>query len=193
MFGFLNKGEIEDQMAEWLAHPNEFGVRPRTIKYKRTFKGTLVGQGKVKIHLVEYVMPDGTKGRGFVNGSLTWAFLGDNINDIEDNDLLLGYCGWATLFPLMQSGGAQTKFISNGEEACYVALKQSQGVSDVKIVARYKIGDAEFFEFTGTADGQSVKGAGNTEADITFNADQPQYHLPQIYFLLGFESIDSMK
>lgn len=76
MLGLGTKRPIEDKMAEWLAHLSEFGVRPKTVRFKRTYKADLITYGKVEIHLVEYTMPDGTVGRGFVNGGLTWSFLG---------------------------------------------------------------------------------------------------------------------
>lgn len=76
VFG-LGTRRIENEMAEWLAHPNEFGVRPKRVQLKRTYRVNVITYGDVKLHLVEYEMPDGTAGRGFVNGSLTWSFLGD--------------------------------------------------------------------------------------------------------------------
>src|SRR5688572_27908094 len=110
MFGFGNKRKIENEMAEWLAHPNEFGVRPKSVRHKRTYKAKLIGHGDVEIHLVEYVMPDGRNGRGFVNPPLTWSFLGDGANTIDDDNLVLAYCGWAWLFPAIQAGSALTQF-----------------------------------------------------------------------------------
>jgi hypothetical protein len=51
MLGFGTKRPIEDKMAEWLSHPSEFGVRPKTVRFKRTYKADLVTYGKVEIHL----------------------------------------------------------------------------------------------------------------------------------------------
>jgi hypothetical protein len=86
---------IEEKMAEWLAHPSEFGVRPKNMRIKHTYKADLITYGKVEIHLVEYTMPDGTVGRGFDNGGLTWSFLGGGVNAIKDDELFVAYCGWA--------------------------------------------------------------------------------------------------
>ena len=36
------KDQIEQQMAEWLAHPMEFGVRPEMVRLKRTYKAQLI-------------------------------------------------------------------------------------------------------------------------------------------------------
>ena len=71
MFGFIDKKRIESQMAEWLSHPSEFGVAPKSVRYRTTEKAKMVTYGKVRIHVVDYEMPTGKKGRGFVNDSLT--------------------------------------------------------------------------------------------------------------------------
>jgi hypothetical protein len=71
MFGFIDKKKIENQMAEWLSHPLEFGATPKLVRYRKTEKAELVTYGKVQIHVVDYEMPNGKKGRGFVNDSLT--------------------------------------------------------------------------------------------------------------------------
>src|SRR5262249_40518109 len=169
MFGSGRKRRAEEEMAEWLAHPNEFGVRPTSVCHERTYNGTLPSHGDVSIRLVEYVMPDGTSGRGFVNWSLTWSFIGEEINRIPDDDLLLAYCGWAWLFPALQSGSVQTKFASEGEEARFLEQKRDQGVSDVEITNRYRIGTSELFEFTGTFEGKPAKGARNTGVQAAYH------------------------
>jgi len=37
----MNKNQIEQQMADWLAHPMEFGVRPELVRFKRTYMAEL--------------------------------------------------------------------------------------------------------------------------------------------------------
>ena len=71
MLDFENKRSVENKMAEWLAHPMEFGVQPDVVQYTLTYNVVLITYGRVEIHLVDYKMPNGTIGRGFVNGSLT--------------------------------------------------------------------------------------------------------------------------
>jgi hypothetical protein len=192
MFGFGNKNKITDEMAAWLAHPNEFGVRPKSVHHKRTYRCRLTSQGEVAIHLVEYVMPNGLIGRGFVNGSLTWSFIGDEVNAIDDDNLLLAYCGWSWLFPAMQTGHVQTTFSSDAE-AEYVAQKREEGVGDVVITNRYKIGTSELFEFTGRLEGKPVKGAGNAGGEVRFEAGDPCMRLPSIYFLLGGQVLQGVQ
>jgi len=192
MFGFGRTKKIEEEMAEWLAHPNEFGVRPKSVRHKRTYQASLI-HGDAEIHLCEYVMPDGTCGRGFVNGSLTWSFLGEGVEAIDDDNLLLAYCGWAWLFPAIQSGGVVTDFVSEGEEARYLAQKEAQGLTDVEITGRYLIGTSELFEFVGSYQGTAARGAGDTGDEVGFMAGDPCFNLPAIYFFLGRQVIKAMR
>lgn len=192
MFGSVNKHQIEEQMTEWLAHPMEFGVRPESVHFKRTYKAKLITYGDVQIHLVYYKMPDGISGRGFVNDGLTWSFLGEPVNLINDDELFVAYCGWAWLFPALQQGTVQTTFISNGEEFKFLAKKQDEGITDIQVTARYKIGTSELTEFLGTRDGVPVKGAGDLTTEVLFTATDSKFNLPSIYFLLGEQVIESV-
>jgi hypothetical protein len=188
-----DKRRAEEHMAEWLSHPLEFGVPPASIRYRRSYRGTLVTQGDVEIHLVEYAMPDGTHGRGFVNGPLTWSFIGEEVNAIGDDDLLQAYCGWSWLFPALQGGSVETDFVSETEEPQFLDQKREEGFENIVVTDRYRIGDSELFEFTAIRDGVPVKGAGNTEDDVAFPEDDPRSFLPAIYFLLARHTIKAME
>jgi hypothetical protein len=185
----LGTRRIEEEMAQWLAHPNEFGVRPKRVRLKRTYRLSVITYGDVKLHLVEYGMPDGTAGRGFVNGSLTWSFLGDEVNAISDDDLLIAYCGWAWLFPAMQAGNVVAQFVSLTEEQAFRAKKEGEGLCSFEVLNRYQIGTSELFEYRATRDGKKVRGAGNTEAEVSYEEADPRSNLPSIYFMLGQQAI----
>jgi hypothetical protein len=193
MFGFGRTRAIEKEMADWLAHPAEFGVPPKTVRLKRTYRGEVIITGAVEIHRVEYAMPDGTTGRGFVNGPLTWSFLGDGVNAMADDDLMVAYWGWAWLSPALQAGNAVMDFQSLTEEAAFTAKKLADGFDEVRMTSRYKIGTSELFEFKGTSRGKLFICAGNTESEVAFDAADPKSALPPIYFLLGREIIRSMR
>jgi hypothetical protein len=188
----MNKNQIEQQMADWLAHPMEFGVRPEMVRFKRTYTANLITYGDVQIHLVDYKMPDGIIGRGFVNDNLTWSFLGEPVNSINDDDLFVAYCGWAWLFPALQQGTVQTTFVSGGEESKFIAKKRQEGVTDIEVLSRYKIGTSELTEFVGKQNGAPVKGAGDLTAEVLFTATDARSNLPGIYFLLGEQVIQSV-
>jgi hypothetical protein len=128
-----------------------------------------------------------------VNGSLTWSFLGDEVNSIDDDDLLIAYCGWAWLFPALQVGNVATEFMSLSEEAAFRAKKEKDGLQNLEFTNRYKIGTSELFEFHARLRGKRIKGAGDTESEVSYEEDDPRFNLPSIYFLLGRESIKSMR
>ena len=188
----MNKQQIEQHMAEWLEHPLEFGVRPEMVRFKRTYDANLIGFGNVQIHLVDYKMPDGSVGRGFVNDNLTWSFPGDSVNLIKDDDLFVAYCGWAWLFPSLQQGKVQTTFVSTGVESRFLAKKRQEGITDIEVLSRYKIGTSELTEFVGRHNGVPVKGAGDSSAEVLFTPTDARYNLPSIYFLLGEQVILSV-
>lgn len=193
MFDFGNKQRIEEEMAEWLAHPMEFGVQPAIVRFKRTYRAKLITYGNVQIHLVHYEMPDGTIGRGFVNDGLTWSFLGEPVNSIKDDDLFVAYCGWAWLFPALQKGTVQTNFVSNGEEARFLTKKQGEGLSEIQVTDRYKIGTSELTGFLAKRQDRAVRCAGDSTAEVLFTDDDPRFNLPSIYFLLGEQVIESVR
>jgi hypothetical protein len=193
MLGFGKGKRAERHMAEWLAHPNEFGRPPTSVRHRRTYRASLMTHGQVEIDLVDYRMPDGTTGRGFVNGPLTWSFLGEGVQAISDDDLILAYCGWAWLFPALQAGSVLTSFESEGEEARFTTQKTSSGIADFRITGRFKIGTSELFEYAGIGNGRRIKGAGNTEDDLSFAEGDANYGLPTIYFLLGRVAVQSLQ
>lgn len=171
-------------MAEWLRHPNEFGVEPVRVKRRRRYGLNLMHYGRTWVHLMEYEMPCGTRGRGFVN-PITWSFQGENVEQVPDDALVHAYCGWLFLFPSLQNGGAVTQFESNGEEARYLAQLQNHGLTEIVFGERYRIGDSELYGFTARYQGQRVQGAGNTAYEVGLPESDPRFHLPAIYFLLG--------
>jgi len=195
MVGVGSSRAIEEKMAEWLSYPAEFGVQPTFVHFKRTYKATLITYGDAEIHLVEYAMPDGTKGRGFAfaNGSLTWSFIGPEINAIKDDDLFEAYCGWTWLFPSLQQGTVQTEFTSSGEEERYLAEKQLEGLSDLEVEERYKIGDSELIGFRAMRGSVPIRGAGNRDGEVVLVSSDPRFNLPSIYFLLGQQVIESVQ
>lgn len=189
MFGFGSKFKKEEEaIAQWLAHPNEFGVAPKRVKHRRAHALKTMW-GPVTVHVLDYEMPDGTRGIGFVN-PITWSFFADRVPEIPEDELVRAYMGWAFLFPALQSGKATSDFVSEGEEQRFLEMKAMQRVfSDIEITARYKIGTSELFEYRGKFEGMTVRGAGNVESEVVFDESDPCYDLPAIYFLLGREVV----
>ena len=177
--------KAEQTMAEWLAHPMEFGVLPKQVKYLRSVPTKLAGHpGPVSVHLVEYVMPDGTYGRGFVN-PVTWSFLGpipyDKLTDLQ---LVTAYTGWLWLFPAVNDGRAKSTFEAQTLKPLLAELEK-EGVVNVTVADQYKVGTSEFFEFTGVRGGKKVRGAGSAGSKLVLDATSPQATLPVVYTYLG--------
>ena len=62
---------------------------------------------------------------------------------------------------------------------------KSEGLTDFKISSQYRVGDSEFFEFTGHRGTASVKGAGSIQSCLILDASDPQAHLPVVYTYLA--------
>ena len=181
----MEASKAEQTMAEWLAHPMEFGVPPKQVKYLRSVPTKLAGHpGPVAVHLIEYTMPDGTYGRGFVN-PVTWSFLGpipyDKLSDVQ---LVTAYTGWLWLFPAVNDGRAKSKFEAQTLKPLLAELEK-EGVVDIAVADQYKVGSSEFFEFTGIRGGKKVKGAGSVGSKLVLDAASPQATLPVVYTYLG--------
>ena len=173
----------EKAMAAWLAGPAEFGVAPAAVLHRKVCH-LITTYGPLDVHLLDYEMPDGTKGVGFVN-PITWSFLGARVPEIPEDELITAYMGWAWLAPSIQSGKVLTKFQSSGEEGRFKELKAAHGFADVSIESRYKLGDSEIFAYRAQFDGLPVRGAGNTEAESVFDESDARFCIPPIYFLIG--------
>ena len=177
--------KAEQTMSEWLAHPTEFGVRPRRAKYLTTIRAKLPGKAPyTDVHLVEYEMPDGTYGRGFVN-PITWSFLGPLPYEALGNERLVTvYAGWLWLFPAVSDGRALTKFDPSTRDQLLAQLTRD-GITDVKVLDQYKVGTSEFYEFTGVRNGTKIQGAGSAGSMLVYDASAPEASLPVVYTYLA--------
>ena len=176
---------VEQTMAEWLAHPMEFGVRPKRVSYLRSVTTKMAGKPTpVNVNIVEYEMPDGTYGRGFVN-PVTWSFLGPiPYSKLTDEQLVTAYSGWLWIFSAMNQHRVQTEF----EPATLSTLLTSlanEGISGIVVSGKYKVGTSEFFEFKGQRGTTGIKGAGSAGSKLILEATSPQASLPIVYSYLG--------
>lgn len=177
--------KVEEKMAEWLAHPLEFGVKPKRMKYFATVRAKLPGPAPfTDVHIVEYEMPDGTYGRGLANPA-TWSFLGPIPYDALGNEgLVTAYTGWLWLSPAVRDGRAETNFQPTTLIALLAQLKRD-GISEVMVVEKYKVKTSEFFEFRGVRNGVKIRGAGSAGSMLVFDASAPQASLPVVYTYLA--------
>jgi hypothetical protein len=175
----------ENGLAQWLSSPLEFGVAPRRVKYLTTIPTPIAGQPRsVRVHVLEYEMPDGTYGKGFVN-PITWSFAGALPYDKLTNDqLVAAYSGWAWLFGALHNGSAKSEFkpVTLGDA---LKLLQANGVVNISVTNQYRVGDSEFFEFRGTRADHAVKGVATNEARLIYDASDPIASLPIVYTFLA--------
>jgi hypothetical protein len=177
--------QVELTMRTWLSHPMEFGIAPKRVHYLRSVPMNVTFEPTpISIHIVEYVMPDGTYGRGFVN-PVTWSFLGpipyEKLTDVE---LVTAYTGWLYQFTLIQQGNAVLVFDAQTLKPLLTEL-EAEGVRGVVVTVQTKIGTSELFEFTGTRDRKSVKGAGSAGSKLILDANSPLASLPVVFTYLG--------
>jgi hypothetical protein len=180
---FTPKAKIEKAMADWMADPRELGEAPRSVKYRCTRKRKSFGV-KVKVHLVDYDMPDGTRGLGFV-GPFTWSFCEPALEKADEEDVLKAYLGLMVVMLGAEAGVVKTEFESSTGEAALKQMLTESGFSDISIGDKFQIDDLEVFEFASTKDGKAFRGAGNKDATISHSEEEPLYHVPQAYLFFG--------
>lgn len=177
--------QIEHTMMTWLSHPMEFGVAPKRVHYLRSVPMKLSFEpAPVPVHIVEYIMPDGRYGRGFVN-PVTWSFLGPiPYEKLTDTELVTAYIGWLYLFRLHQQDGVVATFNAQTLKPLLAEL-ENEGIKDIVVTDQTRIGTSELFEFTGTRDGQVVKGAGSAGSKLILDSKSPQASLPVVFTYIG--------
>lgn len=90
-------------MANWLAHPMEFGAQPEEIEEihrERTYWPLF--DKKVQLAFHRYRMKDGFTSIG-ITGPITWIFLGDDLNGFTIEELKYLYAGWYIAFAAVNS------------------------------------------------------------------------------------------
>ena len=154
---------------------------------------TLFGKKKAIVHLVSYEMPDGYNGRGFVNGPLTWSFIGEELKSIADDDLFRAYCGWAWIFPALQAHTISTDFEPE-HLAQFVKSKETEGYKEIVVVEKYKIGTSELVTYTSIKDNTEIHGAcilDDHDLSLEYGSSDSRSKLPMEYYLIGDEALKS--
>lgn len=175
----------ERKLSEWLSHPSEFDVLPKSATYRSTIPTKFTwSDGPEDVHLIDYVMPDGTIGVGFT-GPTTWSFLGDlPYEDFSDLELVQAYTGWFWLFHSTRQGAVSDTFEPTNWDMFTVSLAE-ENIDNISRKAQYRIGTSEIFEFKGTRNGNKIVGAGTDDLIHIFNTDSRFASLPVVYTLLG--------
>ncbi len=184
-------GAIEAKMAGWLAHPLEFGRPPDSVRYRATVPTQILGRA-TEVHLVDYVMPGGKRGRGMV-GPVVWSFRGpidyDRATDVE---LVVAFTGWFIAFNGIQDGSIVLKFEPTTLGTVRAALDKA-GFTEVKVEDQYRLVDTEFFELSARRQGRPVRVAASDTDFLVVDEKSPLWPLPAVYRFLGLISRDEFE
>jgi hypothetical protein len=184
----------EAQLSEWLAFPGEFGKKPASTREVAAITVKIGGlDAPALVHVVEFRMPDGAYGKGFVSSdSYTWSF-GSRLpyDRLTDEQLVIAYAGWSWLFPAVHSKAAATEF-QPATLKRFLANLAEKGLTDIAVGNKYKIQDAEIFEFRATRSGIPVVGAGSEESELIVGEATPQASLSMVYWYLGMYMNDKL-
>ncbi|WP_047790836.1 hypothetical protein [Tenacibaculum mesophilum] len=142
----------EDRISSWLAHPNEYGVKPSKVEVieSGSFNFRFVpGNSEMKYSMVKYKMPNKEKEEiGIVDELSVWSFL--NVIDYEGidfEDLKLAYFGKLCEIMhirLQESTGGLIDFSRIEEINKVQNLFKSKGIEN-EITEIYKFSDDVIF------------------------------------------------
>ena len=184
MFFKSKQNKFSEELSQWLAHPNEFGTTPKKVEHVESKKlNYMLCDGKHETYLFNYEMPDGTKGRGFVN-PITWTFMGD-VENVSNADLLLAYCGWTFFFVGTQKGIIKTDI----DEAPldFIIRKIKNDLSEeMELKSKFDVQGITYLEFEGTVNGLKARQAiGNDGSSLYIKESDARFGLPALYYMLG--------
>ena len=176
-----------EEVKVWLKNSSSINSTPVKVNFIKSFKKMfLLLDQKVRINLFEYQLSDGSKGRAFT-GPLTWSFLGDGIDQIKNEDLIIAYCGWFFLTLGCQYGSIISDFDNEEESVSFITGKiQDELDPKAKLMSKYKVADIFYLEFEGLKAGVRFKQAiGNDNSSFYCDENDTEFALPALYFMLG--------
>ena len=171
-------------MANWLAHPMEFGEPPEAIEeiYRERTYWPLFDQ-KVTLAFHYYRMKDGFSSIG-MTGPITWSFLGDDLSGFTMEELKRLYAGWYIAFAAVNSPNYDRQQNKQARQALEEKLRYTQP-SFIKIVDYLAFGALVFYAYTITRDGKELTLATDGTEQMTYEAQSKYLRLPPLYYFLG--------
>ncbi|GHO77375.1 hypothetical protein KSD_51460 [Ktedonobacter sp. SOSP1-85] len=182
-----------DEMADWLAHPMEFGERPTEahVIYENEVQWPSVGF--TKIFLVQYEMSNGVKGIGFT-GPITWSFIAidwENWTSFTHEELIYCYAGWYIQFTLSHQENYVSESTPEAKQEFFERLRRD-GYQDLLLKDQFTLdndeGGTSFYTVEANKDGKSFYAIGTVgEYKIYEKELVPMKHLPPFFYYLGQE------
>lgn len=173
-------------MARWLAHPLEYGERPRQIEafHRETTRWPL-HERPVTFVLHRYRMAPDAPLRIGMTGPITWSFLDAGLSDLDPNTLKLIFAGWHVAFTTVRADAHDAAAQQREREALAARLRTAEpgftGMLDY-----LRIGELTFYAYRvhrpGTPAAVVVRGAGHR---VTYPANAAYLRVPPLYVFIG--------
>ncbi|GHO49687.1 hypothetical protein [Ktedonospora formicarum] len=182
-----------NEMENWLAHPMEFGEKPREayVIYENEVKWPSVGL--TQAFLVQYELSERIKGIGFT-GPITWSFIGidwESWSSFTPEELMYCYAGWYTQFTLSHREDYLRESSHEAKQAFFERLK-IDGYKDASLKDQFTLdndeGGTSFYTVEVRKGGVHYYAIGTVEEYNLYGKDlAPMKHLPPFYYYLGKE------
>jgi len=176
--------QSEQKMAEWLAHPLEFGERPEEVEeiHRESTPWPLFDE-EVDLAFHRYRMKDGFTSIG-MTGPITWSFLGDNLSGFTMEELKRLYAGWYISFAALNSPDYSREQNKRERKALEEKLRQEEE-GFVEILDYLRINDLVFYTYRIRRDDVDLFIATDTTHKTEYEAGSKYLRLPPHYHFLG--------
>lgn len=175
----------EEKMAEWLAHPMEFGKPPEKIKeiYRVETDWPLFDE-KVTFALHSYEMENKYSAIG-MTGPITWSFLDIKFDQFSPEELKVLYAGWHVNFIAINSENYSPE--KSQEKQNEILQQLSSNVPGfIEIVDFLYIGDLLFYAYTVKNDQNDILTIAEYDDErIEFELNSKYLQLPPLYYFIG--------
>ena len=177
--------ESEQEMAEWLANPMEFGEAPVEVSeiHQEETPWPLYDE-QVKLSFHRYKMKDGFSSIG-MTGPITWSFFGDSLEGFSMDELKRLYAGWYISFVAINSDNYSKGENKRKRQAAEAQLKQNiDGFEE--IVAFLSFGELVFYAYKCRREGKEWVVATDGEDKLEYEEDSKYLRLPPLFYFLGW-------
>jgi hypothetical protein len=176
--------QSEQEMAEWLAHPMEFGETPVEINeiHQEVTPWPLFDE-QVSLSFHRYKMKDGFSSIG-MTGPITWSFLGDVLSGFSIEDLKRLYAGWHISFMAINSSGYSIEESKKRQQSTEIKLQKSINGFE-KIVEYLSFGELVFYAYKYKREGKDFVVATDGEDKLEYEEGSKYLRLPPLYYFLG--------
>ncbi|MEZ4662387.1 MAG: hypothetical protein R2911_32960 [Caldilineaceae bacterium] len=174
----------EQELANWLAHPLEFGEPPLEVNeiHQEETSWLLIDE-QVSLSFHRYIMKDGFSSVG-MTGPITWSFLGDDLSDFSMEDLKRLYAGWHISFMAINSANYSKEENDKKQQATAEILTRTvDGFST--IIEYLSFGELAFYAYEYIRDNHKFVVATDRENQSEFGVDSKYLRFPLLYYFLG--------